>query len=231
MKHVNKSPSFTRGRLARFFLLPLFLMMAGCALTPPMVDPYSTLLPAGRKVVDGNTRLSATQLKNETAYLVVGANFVNYAEVWNKHQQTAEKGGFANLAYSKETLLNFQAHWAPTRVTSLVVTELQKYFRKVEVVNDLAEAQARKAKWVVMFDHAHEHPTTATATWTNTTTIDLLDGQFRRVVAASFSEKMAHGTNWGPSDTQRIIKARGVDIVRCVETALVKFNAKLAAAR
>ncbi len=231
MKHTNKSPFFARGGLARFFLLPLFLMMTGCALTPPMVDPYSTLLPAGRKVVDSNAHLSAAQLKNETVYLVVGANFVNYAEVWNKHQQTAEKGGFANLAYSKETLLNFQAHWAPTRVTSLVVTELQKHFRKVVVVNDLAEAQAQRARWIVMFDHAHEHPTTATATWTNTTSIDLLDSQFRRVLAASFSEKMAHGTNWGPSDTQRIIKARGTDIVRCVETALAQFNTKLTAVR
>ncbi len=212
-------------------LAALLLLVSGCAVTPPMVDPYSTLLPAGRKIADSGTRLSAAQLKNETVYLVVGANFVTYAEVWGKKQKQFEAGGIVTLVENKEDLLNWQAQWSPTRVTTLVVTELQKHFRKIVVVNDLAGAQAQKAKWIVMFDHAHVQPTSFTATWTNTTTIDLLDGQLRRMVSATFSETMAHGQRWGSSDGNRIMLAKSTDIVRSVNTALAQFNAKLTAAR
>ncbi len=228
---IQHNHRFIPATSRNILLATLLLLVSGCAVTPPMVDPYSTLLPAGRKISDSNTRLSAAQLKNETVHLVVGANFATYAEVWGKFQGAAEKGGFANLAYSKETLLNFHAQWAPTRVTSLVVTELQKNFRKIVVVNDLAEAQAQKAKWIVMFDHAHIQASSATATWDNTTTIDLLNSNFQRVLSASHSEHKAHGAAWGAADAQRFMVYRGQDILRTVNTALAKFNANLAAAR
>ncbi len=232
MKHFNLSFVSLRNRLARVIsLLAVIVLASGCAVTPPMVDPYSTLLPAGRKVEDSTIRLSPAQLKNETAYLVVGANFTTYAEVWSKFQESAEKGGFANLAYSKEQLLNFQAQWAPTRVTSLVVTELQKHFRKIEVVNDLAEAKARKARWIVMFDHAHVQTSTATATWENITSMDLLDGNLRRVVATAASERKEHGAAWSNADAARFMVYRGQDILRTVNMALVQFNTKLTAHR
>lgn len=39
---------------------------------------------------------------------------------------------------------------------------------------------------VVMFDYAHVDPSNLIASWTNSTAIDLLDGDFRRVVAAAY---------------------------------------------
>jgi hypothetical protein len=204
----------------------LILLGSGCAITPPKVDPYSTLLPAGTKVVDSMASFSAASLKRETAYLVVGANFVTYADVWNKFQKSAEEGG--NLVYSKAFLLEIQAQWSPTRTTALVATDLQKHFRKIIVVNDLAEARAQGAKWIVMFDHAYVQTSTATATWTNSTTIDLLDSNFRRVVAAAFSEHKDYGAAWGDGDVQRFSKYRGEDVLHSVKAALILFDTKLA---
>ncbi len=221
-----------RGQLGLSACLPLLLLLAsGCALTPPMVDPYSTLLPAGRKVADSHTRISPAQLKHETAYLVVGANFITYAEVWKKFDDQSKTTSFANLAYSNGTLQYFSAQWSPTRVTSIVVTEMQKHFRKIVVVNDLAEAQARKARWIIMFDHAHVQTSTASATWSNTTTIDLLNSNFQRAVSASHTENSSHGLAWGNDDAKRFMKYRGEDILRTVNTALTQFGSKLDTAR
>lgn len=213
------------------FVVFILILGSGCAVTPPRVDPYSTLLPTGTKVADSTAPFFTANLKQETAYLVVGANFVTYADVWNKFQQQAEKGGLGNLVYSKAELLEFQAQWSPARTTSLVVTDLQKHFRNIVVVNDLAEAQAKNAKWVVMFDHAFVQTSTATATWTNSTSIDLLDGNFRRVVAAAFSERKDYGAAWGEDDVHRFSRYRGEDVLRSVNAALNQFDAKLAASR
>ena len=207
----------------------LILLGSGCAVTPPKVDPYSTLLPAGRKVVDGTASFSAASLKQETAYLVVGANFVTYIDVWNKFQKSAERGG--NIVYSKAFMLEILAQWSPARTTALVATGLQKHFRNVVAVDDLAEAQAKSAKWIVMFDHAFVQTSTATATWTNSTSIDLLDSTFRRVVAAAFSEHRDYGAAWGDGDVQRFSKYRGEDVLRTVKAAIAQFDAKLAVPR
>ena len=230
MKHTNCRFFSTIGRNGCSACVVLLLLLgSGCAVTPPKVDPYSTLLPAGTKVVDGTASFSAASLKQETAYLVVGANFVTYADVWNKFQKSAEEGG--NLVYSKAFLLEIQAQWSPTRTTSLVATDLQKHFRKIIVVNDLAEARAQGAKWIVMFDHAYVQTSTATATWTNSTTIDLLDSNFRRVVAAAFSEHKDYGAAWSDGDVQRFSRYRGEDVLRTVKATIAQFDAKLTAPR
>jgi hypothetical protein len=101
------------------------------------------------------------------------------------------------------------AQWAPTRVTELASASLQKHFKTVVVVNDLAAARDKKAKWVVMFDHAFVQTSTATATWTNTTNVDLLDGNFKRVTAASFTEHKDYGGAWLPGDGERFAVYRG----------------------
>lgn len=205
------------------------LFASGCAVTPPKVDPYSTLLPAGQKVVDRPTTFSAASLKEETAYLVVGANFVSYVDAWNKFQKSAEQGG--NLAYSKEFLLQVQDQWSPAKTTSLVVTSLRKHFRDIVVVDDLAEARAKRAKWVLVFDHAFVQTSTATATWTNSTSIDLLDGSFRRAVAIAVSEHKDYGAAWSETDVQRFAKNRGDDVLRSVKAAINQFDTKLLVAR
>lgn len=227
MKQINFCFFSKASRIGNSTCVVLLLFLfGGCAVTPPRVDPYSTLLPTGSKIVDG-TSFSDANLKQETAYLVVGANFVTYADVWNKFQRQSEKGG--NLVYSKADLLEFQAQWSPARTTSLVVTSLQKYFRNIVVVNDLAEAQAKNAKWIVMFDHAFVQTSTATATWTNSTSIDLLDSNFKRAAAAAFSERKDYGGAWGEDDVHRFSRYRGEDVLRSVHAALNQFEAKLAA--
>lgn len=230
MKQVHYRNDSTIGRIGLRACVALLLIVgSGCAVTPPRVDPYSTLLPAGRTVTDGATSFSAASLKNETAYLVVGANFVTYADIWGQFQKNAEQS--FNLVYSREFLLNGMAQWSPTKTTSLVTDNLKKHFRNIVVVNDLAEARAKNAKWVVMFDHAYVQASTATATWTNTTSIDLLDNKFRRVLAAMSSEHKSYGGAWSAGDAQRFMVYRGEDVLRTVKAALVDFDTKLAAAR
>ncbi len=208
----------------------LALFASGCAVTPPRVDPYSTLLPPGQKVADSPTTFSPASLKQETAYLVVGANFIAYVDAWNKFQKSAEQGG--NLAYSQAFLLQVQEQWSPAKTTSLVVTSLQKHFRDIVVVDDLAEARAKRANWVVVFDHAFIQTSTATATWTNSTSIDLLDGTFSRVVASAVSEHKDYGAAWnGESDVKRFARNRGDDVVRSVRAAIRQFDTRLLAAR
>ena len=211
----------------RAILAVLLFVSSGCAVTPPKVDPYSTLLPAGRTILDGTASFSAAGLKQSTAYLVVGANFVTYTDVWNKFQKSAEAG--ENLYWSQAFLIEVQAQWSPAKTTSLVVEELRKRFKDVVVVDDLAEAQSKRAQWVVMFDHAFVQISTATATWTNSTSIDLLDEKFRRVVATSTSEYKDYGQSWSDGDAARFMKYRGDDVVRSVRTAIAQFDAQVAA--
>ena len=71
-----------------------------------------------------------------------------------------------------------------------------------------------------MFDHAYVQTSTATSTWTNSTSIDLLDENFRRVVAAAFSEHKDYGLSWSESDVKRFMKYRDEDLLRSVKTAL-----------
>ena len=207
--------------------MALLLLLSGCAVTPPKVDPYSTLLPAGRKLVDGATSISVAGFKQETAYLVVGANFVTYVDVWSKFQKMAEEGN-GNLVYSKAFLLDNVAQWSPARATALVSSGLQRHFRNIVVVDDLAEARTRGAKWIVMFDHAFVQVSTLTATWENSTSIDLLDGNFRRVVASAVFERKDYGGAMNESDVYRFGVYRGEDVLRTVKSAQSQFDAKLA---
>jgi len=208
----------------------LLLLVSGCAaLTPPKVDPYSTLLPAGAKLVDATASFSAPNLKQDTVYLVVGSNFVTYAEMWNKGQKFAEEYG-GGISYSKADFLEWQARWSPARTTSLVVAVLQKHFRNVVSVTDLAEAQAKSAKWTAMFDVAHVVPSAMTCSWTNSTSIDLLDGKFRRVAAVTVSQDKNYGMPLTDGAVHQCQRDRGEDLVRNVNAALVQFDIKLAAA-
>lgn len=207
----------------------LLLASVGCAVTPPKVDPYSTLLPPGRAISDRAGGVSTAGLKQSTAFLVVGANFVAYSETWSKFQKSAEAGG--NLVYSRAFLLDLQAQWSPARITSLVVESLRRRFKDVVVVDDLADARDKGATWIVMFDHAFVQTSTATATWANATTIDLLDKDLRRVLAATFTESKDYGAAWSEADVQRFAQHRGNDIVRSVNGAIAQFDTKLAAQR
>ena len=227
MSQAHRFYFLTSSRIVQSaFAALLLLLIGGCAVTPPRVDPYATLLPAGAKLADGVATFAASDLKQETAYLVVGANFNTYAEVWTKFQKSVE-GGSGNLVYSKAFLLDGMAQWSPAKITSLVVTSLQKKFRNVIVVNDLAEAKDKRAKWIVMFDHAFVQTSTLTATWTNSTSIDLLDNNFRRVAATAISEHKDYGGANDEADVKRFMGYRGDDILRTVKAAVSQFEGKL----
>jgi hypothetical protein len=205
----------------------LVLLGYGCGGTLPKVDPYASLLPAGTTVVDSTAPFSAATLKPETGYLVVGTNFVNYVDVWSKTRKTAEQGG--NLAFSQASMLEMSDRWSPARTTGLVIASLQKHFKNVVVVEDLADARTKGAKWIVMFDHAYIQPSWMTTTWTNTTTIDLLNNNFRRVADGKFSEIKHHDVGSGEAAALRITQLLGDDVLRSVNAAIAQFDAKLAA--
>ena len=207
----------------------LVLLGSGCGGTLPKVDPYATLLPAGTNVVDSTAPFSAATLKRETAYLVVGTNFVNYADVWNKYRKIAEQGG--NLAFNQAAMLEMSDRWSPARTTGLVIASLQKHFKNIVAVDDLADARTKGAKWIVMFDHAYIQPSWMTTTWTNTTTIDLMDNNFRRVADGRFSELKHHDVGAGEAEALRITRLLGDDVQRSVNAAIAQFEAKMIASR
>ena len=166
-------------------------------------------------------------LKQDGAVLVVGANFVAYGESWerqNKHIESA----LATLFGARERGRLFAAQWAPTRTTSIVATALRKHFESVEVVNDLAEAKAKRAKWIVMFDHSFE-PSPGTPSWTNTTAIDFLNANGLRIFSATFSEHKSYAISWFGENDESIRRNLGDDVLRSVNNAVIQFDAKLAA--
>jgi hypothetical protein len=207
---------------------PALAMLSGCAVSGPMVDPYTGLLPSGVKLAESNLRLSKDALKQQNVYMVLGANYVNYREMWDKFQKMADDPSvFLRLAYSQAEMQAFQVYWSPQRTTGLVTSMLQQHFRAVNVVNDLAEATDKGAEWIVVFDHAFVQPTTATASWTNTTTIDLLSRSLVRVMRAQVSEAQQRGIAWGSSDVHRLTRQRGDDIVGCITKAVTQFDARI----
>jgi len=216
-------------------LMGLFLLLSGCAVTPPRVDPYSSLLPAGTKVVDDKKAQSTANIKNEEAFFVLGANFYNFEEAWYKIRKSLDgvSGAMfsASSGISREEVIEITEQWSPQRVATLVSNGLRPHFKKITKVDSLGEAKAQNARWIIVFDHAFVQTSSATATWTNTTNIDLLDNGFKRVVAASFTERMAHGIAMNNNDQKRLMKLRGVDLARSVESALTDFNTKLVASR
>jgi len=199
----------------------------GCGGTLPKVDPYATLLPAGTTVVDSTAPFSAVTLKRETAYLVVGTNFVNYVDVWNKIRKIAEQKG--NLAFNRAAMLEMSDRWSPARTTGLVIGSLKKHFKNIVVIDDMADARTKGAKWIVMFDHAYVQPSWTTTTWTNTTTIDLLNSNFRRFADGKFSELKHHDEGTGEAAALRITQLLGDDVLRSVNAAIAQFDARLAA--
>ena len=218
---MNVFSMMTRGLVVGLVLL------AGCGGTLPKVDPYSGLLPAGTSVVDSKTPFTAASLKRETAHLVVGGNFVNYADVWEKVRENAGKSG----VFSRAAELEMSDRWSPARTTGLVTASLQKHFKDIVVVSDLADARAKRAKWIVMFDHAYIQPAWAVPTYTNTTTIDLLDNNLQRVVGGMFSEQKQHAVSavGGQAEGLRLTRLLGDDVLRSVNAAILEFDAKLAA--
>ncbi len=210
----------------------LVLLWSGCGVTGgtlPKGDPYATLLPAGTNVVDSTAPFSAANLKQETAYLVVGENFVNYVDVWNKIRKIAEQDG--NLPFSQAAMLEMSDRWSPARTTGMVIASLQKHFKNIVAVDDLADARTKGAKWIVMFDHAYIQPSWMTTTWTNTTTIDLMDNNFRRVAGGRFSELKHHDVGAGGAEALRITRLLGEDVQRSVNAAIAQFDAKMIASR
>ncbi len=217
-------------RLGVVSAISIAVVLTGCAVGKPRVDMYNGLLPDG--VTPAATTLAPRtgQFRNQTVYIVLGANYLSYSETWAGFQKIADEGGFANLAYTREELQAFQRFWSPERTTSLVVDTLKKHFADVRVADDLAQAKELGARWIVVYDHSYRQPTTATATWTNHTVIDLLSADRLQLIArAEVSETQSRGIAMGSSDVHRLTRQRGEDLVGCITRAAQQFDRKLSA--
>lgn len=205
------------------------VVLAGCAVGKPRIDTYSGLLPAGATPVPQGLAPRTGQFKSETAYVVLGANYLNYSDTWAKYQKAADEGGFANLAYSKDELQAFQRFWSPSRTTSLVVDTLKKHFADVRMADDLAHAKEQGARWIVVYDHYFQ-PERMTASWANHTTFDLLSAERLQLVArAEISETKSYGIAMGAADVHRHQRQLGEDLVGSITRALTQFDGKLSA--
>lgn len=202
--------------------------LSGCSVTPQRVDPYTGLLPTGASIQNAPERLLRTSvLKKEKVYVVTGANFEAYAQTWEKVDKQVKGGSIALLVNSQAELNRMQEAWSPAFATNKLVLMLKKYFGEVVIASDLADARSKNASWVVLFDHAFEQPTTATATWTNTTVVDLLDDKLHRLVHGEYSAKKDYGMAWGNSDVMRFSVNRGKDIQESADKGVANFEEKL----
>lgn len=221
-------------RLACCVLLALpLVLLTGCQITPPRVDPYTGLIQAGTALRSDSNPISRSGTARETVYLVLGANYLEYQKANDKFMKMAESGSLmpTMAGLSMDEFRAMHNAWAPKRTTSLVVDTLRKHFARVQVADDFAEAQANGAQWIVLYDHAHVQTSTATASWSNTTSIDLLTRDLVKVVGADSHEDKSYGAAWGNGDVLRFARYRGEDIVRSITTALLRFDARLDAAR
>lgn len=230
MSHWILSVANLARRLGIVVTAATVVVLTGCAVGQPRVDTYSGLLPAGVTPAPQTLAPRTGQFRDQTAYVVLGANYLSYSDTWAKFQKIADGGGFANLVYSSDELQAFQRFWSPTRTTSLVVDTLKKHFADVRMADDLAQAKEQGARWIVVYDHFFQQPTTMTATWTNHTTFDLLSaGRLQRVARAEFAETQSRGIAMGSADVHRLTRQRGEDVVGCISRALQEFDRKLIA--
>lgn len=169
------------------------------------------------------------ELAKQSAAVVVGG--------MDNPVEAAVAGKVAEAATSQsgpsfnDTMDKGIANWAPNKKIDGVSKMLKRHFAEVGAASDLADARAKGAEWIVIFDHAFEQPTTATATWTNTTQIDLLDKNLARVVTAKTSEKKEHGAAHNDQRWREILQLRGDDVTACIERTSADFEVKLKAAQ
>jgi len=208
------------------FLLSAIVVTSGCVGLPPRVDPYSGLLPAGkvREVVQENMTFSRAELKRSTVYVVTGANFETYAAIWKETEQR-NRGG--NMAYNREDMARIYASWAPSLTTTRLAEVLRRYFKEVEVVSDLAQAQTRNAQWIVMFDHALEYPNPGAANWINTTVVELLDGKLMLFSKGEASVRNDYGLAWDHAQVMRNMDQHAKDVRAVADRALAVFEESL----
>lgn len=82
--------------------------LTSCAIGQPHVDTYSSLLPVGITPAPQPLAPRTGQFRTQTAYVVLGANYLSYNDTWTKLQKMADEGGFANLVYNRDELQAFQ---------------------------------------------------------------------------------------------------------------------------
>lgn len=207
----------------------LYAALSGCAVSAPRVDPYSGLISANMKIEDFTPKpIDSSLWKRQPVYLVTGANFESYAKTWDTMNERVKSPIGALSGYSRATLDEMMDVWSPTKATSNIVIILNKYFDKVIPVSDLAAARDKKARWIVLFDHTFYQASTATATWTNTTVIDLLNSDLKRAIHSEFRASKDYGAAWGSGDVERFSKYRGIDIQDSLNGAGTDFEKKLA---
>ena len=213
----------------KFLLAVSFLLMlGGCSVTKERVDPYAGLLPTGYQQTKSNiTSINKADLQKSKVFVVTGANFEHYSETWNVFDKQIKSGSVSDLVYSRAELERMQSSWSPALATNNLVLTLKNVFGEVQIVEDLATAKSNQANWIVMFDHAFEQPSTASATWTTTTQIDLLDGSLNLVASSRSSSKHSHGIAWGSADVMRLSVQRGTDIKNSIDEAMGKFRLSL----
>lgn len=202
------------------------VFIASCQITPPRVDPYTGLVAPNFK--QQVTQLSATraELKAQTVYVVVGANYIQYADAWAKFTDRGANA-LAKVVVGGD-LLEFTAlSWSPERTNGIVVEMLKKHFSEVKVVEDFSKARQSGANWIVMYDHAYVQTSTATATWSNTTTIDLLNRNLDKAIGVEVVENSSYGAAWGNDDVRKFGKARGEDILKTITKASRQFDEKV----
>lgn len=217
----------------KFFRLLCFsacFALVGCQVTPPRIDPYSGLLAANTRPTSSSMKPAKADLSAQTVYVVVGANYVTYADAWNKMTERGRNPLAYMLVPGGKDLLEFAAaSWSPERTNSIVIDMLKKHFKEVRVVDDFGAARKLGASWIVMYDHAYVQTSTATASWTNVTTIDLLTRDLQKAIGVEVTESSAYGAAWGPDDSHRFSKLRGEDIVKTITAASRQFDQKLTA--
>lgn len=167
-----------RVTIVKIFLFAIWsgvVVLAGCYSPPIRVSSYQDLTQHGKiEDVLGGYELPS-DLRGEKVFLVTGANYEIYISNWDKEDQKIQTGAMAGLLNFRKELAVMHESTSPESITGLVVLSLHRFFGKIEPVRDFSEARARHARWMILIDFSRVGDGYMT-------TLDLLDGNMRRLV-------------------------------------------------
>jgi len=149
---------------AMYIVLVAFALTA-CNHVAPHLNPYANLLPADRAVSVSSAQIDPATLKDKTVAMVVSQNYETYTKNW---RDMFERGGVERAQASMQQISaatgssmgatiaasagSGRQESDPRRVLDDVQAVLKSAFGTIVVATDFADAQDKKADYIVLFD-------------------------------------------------------------------------------
>lgn len=195
-------------------ILPVLVLCAcGTPPSPPRMDPYRGLLPAGQAPPQAVETLPIAA-RDKSVALVVSSSTEQqfaYVEAYLKelHASTIMKGFGPN----GDRVLR------PQYLVGETVRTLKQHFATVDLVDDFNQALARKADYVALLDMSIDLPTVFVHQYRYAITVDLLTKRIERI--GSFHGEAQEGF-WCANDPDCALAVN----VKTIDEAVARFGAE-----